>query len=53
MLSSAMEKVERRAARYVTNRYKRTDSVSSIMDDLKWDLLEGRRKKVESSCSRK
>ena len=45
LLSSAIEKVQRRAARYVTNRYQRTDSVSSIVDDLKWDLLEERRKK--------
>ena len=47
MLSSSIEKVQRRAARYVSQsgNYKRMDSVTAMVDDLKWDSLEERRKK--------
>jgi uncharacterized protein (UPF0305 family) len=38
--------VQRRAARYVTNRYRNTSSVTSMLGDLKWDTLEIRRKKI-------
>ena len=38
--------VQRRAARYVTNRYRNTSSVTSMLGDLEWDTLEIRRKKI-------
>ena len=38
-----LEKVQRRAARFVTNNYKRTSSVTKIIEDLKWDTLQKRR----------
>ena len=38
--------VQRRAARYVTNRYRNTNSVTSMLGDLEWDTLETRRKKI-------
>ena len=37
---------KRRAARYVTNRYRNTSSVTSMLGDLEWDTLEIRRKKI-------
>jgi hypothetical protein len=33
-------------ARYVTNRYGNTSSVTSMLGDLEWDTLETRRKKI-------
>ena len=39
-----LEMVQRRAARYVTNRYHNTSSVSSMIEDLNWKSLEDRRK---------
>ena len=42
-----IEMVQRRAARYVTNRYHNTSSVSSMIDDLKWESLESRRQKLQ------
>jgi hypothetical protein len=41
-----IEIVQRRAARYVTNRYRNTSSVTSMLGDLEWDTLETRRKKI-------
>ena len=41
-----IEMVQRRAARYVTNRYRNTSSVTSMLGDLEWDTLETRRKKI-------
>ena len=41
-----IEKIQRRAARFVLNRYKKVDSVSSMLKDLKWETLEKRRKKA-------
>ena len=38
-----LEMVQRRAARYVTNRYHNTSSVSSMIE-LEWITLEERRK---------
>ena len=38
-----LEMVQRRAARYVTNRYHNTSSVTSMLDHLEWDTLETRR----------
>ena len=42
--TSKIEPVQRRAARYVTNCFERTDSVTSMLLDLKWETLESRRK---------
>ena len=40
-----IEMVQRRAARYVTNRYHNTSSVTSMLDHLVWETLESRRTK--------
>ena len=42
-LKDKLENVQRRAARYVTNRYHNTSSVSSMIEHLKWPTLEQRR----------
>ena len=39
-----IEMVQRRAARYVTNRNHNTSSVNSVLEDLNWKTLEDRRK---------
>ena len=39
-----LEMVQRRSARYVLNRYNNTSSVSDMLNDLKWESLEHRRK---------
>ena len=36
--------VQRRAARYVTNRYHNTSGVTSMLDHLEWEILESRTK---------
>ena len=41
------EMVQHRAARYVTNRYHNTSSVTSILDHLEWETLESRRTKSQ------
>ena len=41
-----IEKVQRRAARYVTNRYYNTSSVTDMLQNLNWPSLEIRRKRV-------
>jgi hypothetical protein len=41
-----IEKVQRRAARFVTGRYHNTSSVSSMIDHLNWESFEQRRQKV-------
>ena len=41
-----IEMVQRRAARYVSNRFHYTSSVSSILEELKWPTLEERRRKA-------
>ena len=38
-----LERIQRRAARYVTNRYHNTSSVSDMLDQLEWSSLESRR----------
>ena len=38
--------VQRRAARYVSNRFHYTSLVSSMLDELKWATLEERRRKA-------
>ena len=40
-----IEMVQLRAARYVTNRYHITSSVTSMLDHLEWETLESRRTK--------
>ena len=42
-----IEMVQRRAARYATNRYRNTSSVSDMIDDLEWETLESRRTKIQ------
>lgn len=42
--SDKIEMVQRRAARFVRNRYQRTESVSTMLKDLGWPLLSERRK---------
>ena len=42
-----LEMVQRRAARYVTNRYHNTSSVTSMLDHLQWETLESRRTKAQ------
>ena len=39
-----LEMVQRRAARFVKNRYRRTDSVTAMLDELAWPILSKRRK---------
>ena len=41
-----IEKVQRRAARFVTGRYHNTSSVSSMIDHLNWESLQQRRQKA-------
>ena len=40
-----IEKINRRAARFVTSNYYRTNSVSSMIDQLEWQDLETQRQK--------
>ena len=42
-----IEKVQRRAARWVTNRHHQTSCVNSIIDSLAWPTLQQRRKKLD------
>ena len=42
-----LEMVQRRAARFVTNRFHNTSSVSDMLEHLKWDTLEARRCKLQ------
>ena len=42
-----LEMVQRRAARYITNRYRNTSSVSSMLDHLQLESLESRRIKCQ------
>ena len=39
-----IEKIQRRAARFVLNRHKKTDSVNNMLSQLKWQTLQQRRK---------
>jgi hypothetical protein len=40
---SSIEKVQRRAARYVTSRYRNTSSVGEMLNNLNWNSLANRR----------
>ena len=42
-----IEMVQRRAARYTTNCFRNTSSVSSMIDQLQWESLESRRSKIQ------
>ena len=42
-----VEMVQRRAARFTTNRYRNTSSVSSMLDHLQCESLESRRSKIQ------
>jgi len=42
-----VEMVQRRAARFTTNRNQKTSSVSDMLTELKWDTLENRRTKQQ------
>jgi hypothetical protein len=39
-----LERIQRRAARYVTSRHRNTSSVSSMLEGLEWRTLQDRRK---------
>ena len=41
-----LEKIQRRAARFVKNDYKTSSSVSAMINNLNWPLLEDRRKEI-------
>ena len=41
--------VQRRAARYCTNRYHNTSSVTDMLQDLNWETLESRR--IKPACN--
>ena len=45
-LKNTIERVQRRAARFVTRRYDRTDSVTDMLNVLSWETLEQRRMKA-------
>ena len=53
LLLSVIEKIQSRAARYVSGNFKRTDSVIAMVDDLKWDSLEERWKKNRATMLQK
>ena len=42
-LISKLEMVQRKAARFAANRFRRTDSVSAMLHDLGWQSLDSRR----------
>lgn len=42
-----LEMVQRRAARYCTNRYHNKSSVTDMLQDLNWETLESRRTKLQ------
>ena len=42
-----VEMVQRRAARFTTNRHRNTSSVSSLLDHRQWESLESRRCKIQ------
>ena len=42
----SLEKIQRRAARWVVNRYRQTSSVGDMLDQLRWESLEERRRRT-------
>ena len=49
----SLENVQRRAARYVCNRYKQRDSPTDMMNKMEWESLEDRRTKSRLSMTYK
>ena len=49
----AIEKVQRRAARFVENRHRNTSSVGEMLANLEWPTLEERRKNTRVSLLKK
>ena len=45
--NQTIEMVQRRAARYTTNHFRNTSSVSSMIDQLQWESFESRRSKIQ------
>lgn len=45
-LTSQIESIQNRAARCVLGRYRRTDSVTMMKQELNWELLSSRRRKL-------
>ena len=43
--TNAIKMIQRRASRYVTNRYERYASVTEMLKELQWDSLEERRRR--------
>ena len=39
--------VQRRSARYVTNRYRNMSSITDMLEELNWESLESRRTKIQ------
>ena len=52
-LTKTIEMVQRRAARYVTSRYRRRSSVGDMLAQLEWPTLEHRRRVARLSLFRK
>ncbi|KAK7101850.1 hypothetical protein V1264_020171 [Littorina saxatilis] len=44
--SASLEKVQRRAARWVSHRFRQTSSVNNMLEDLEWPTLESRRRRA-------
>ncbi|KAK7094476.1 hypothetical protein V1264_006033 [Littorina saxatilis] len=44
--SASLEKVQRRAARWVSHRFRQTSSVNNMLEDLVWPTLESRRRRA-------
>ncbi|KAI8521026.1 hypothetical protein Bbelb_007800 [Branchiostoma belcheri] len=44
--ATALEKVQRRAARWVCHRFRQTSSVAGMLEDLEWETLQHRRRKA-------
>ena len=42
-----LEMIQRRAARYTTNHFRNTSSVTSMLEHLQWETLESRRSKIQ------
>ena len=42
-----VEAVQIRAARYVTNRFHNTSSITNMLEHLEWETLETRRTKID------
>ena len=47
---ASLERVQRKAARFCSNNYHRTASVTKMLSDLEWDSLDLRRKIWTASC---